>query len=208
MLTLVPTLGLRITLVVVSDPDPGRNQLIDIVALTPVLVAGLWCRVRSQRPPGDVAAPIIAMIIVWIGASTYMLDMRPEVVEAMEAAARMETRSEVERLRQQLPPDPRVLSEDPAVPVMLGQVPTVLDPWMLLRLGEREPSWIEDLAERIEAREFDAVLLLYTLQDRRHGVVVVHRNCRTYGRRPSACSRRVDGSRGLREPGRGLPRSL
>jgi hypothetical protein len=151
-----------ITVVVISDPGTGHNQLIDIVALTTVLVADSWNRLRSQWPAGDGIAAMVAIMIAWVGVSTFMLDMRP----AVTAVARgVQDRSGIEDVRHALPRMTHVLSEDPAVSVILGQVPTVLDPWMLLRLGQRNPSWLEDLAVRIEAQEFDAILLLYSLSD-------------------------------------------
>jgi hypothetical protein len=43
-----------------------------------------------------------------------------------------------------------ILSEDPYVPVALGQVPVVMDPFMLLRIGTRHPDAVQALIERIE----------------------------------------------------------
>ena len=59
--------------------------------------------------------------------------------------------------------DEVVLSEDPYVPVSLGRTPLVLDAWALLRLGREHPEWTEDLARRIESREFDKIVLVYPI---------------------------------------------
>jgi hypothetical protein len=40
----------------------------------------------------------------------------------------------------------------------------VLDPFMLLRIGDRDPQAVADLRERIEAREFALVLLTTELE--------------------------------------------
>jgi hypothetical protein len=57
-----------------------------------------------------------------------------------------------------------ILSEDAYVPVSLGQTPVVLDAFMLLRLGEKDPGAIADLIRRIEAQEFDLVVLVEPLE--------------------------------------------
>jgi hypothetical protein len=152
-----------ITFVVISDPGTGHNQLIDIVALTSLLVADSWSRLRGKVSAGEGVAAIVAIMVAWVGLSTFVLDMRPAVAAAVSQGT--QGGSGIEDLRHALPRTPHVLSEDPAVPVILGQVPTVLDPWMLHRLGQREPSWLEDLEGRIEAQEFDTILLLYNLED-------------------------------------------
>jgi hypothetical protein len=44
-----------------------------------------------------------------------------------------------------------------ALPV--GQFPVILDAWMLLRMGRRHSEWRDNLVRRIEAKEFDKVVL-------------------------------------------------
>jgi hypothetical protein len=61
-------------------------------------------------------------------------------------------------------PGTTILSEDPYVPVSLGQTPVVLDAFMLLRLGREQPGAILDLIGRIEAQEFDLVVLVVPLE--------------------------------------------
>jgi hypothetical protein len=50
------------------------------------------------------------------------------------------------------------------VPISLGQVPVVLDPFMLPRLAERRPQAVPDLIDRIEKQEFDLVILVEPLE--------------------------------------------
>jgi hypothetical protein len=57
-----------------------------------------------------------------------------------------------------------VLSEDPYVPVALGQTPTVLDPFMLLRVGREDPAALQQLVRRINEREFRFVVLVEPLE--------------------------------------------
>jgi hypothetical protein len=53
-----------------------------------------------------------------------------------------------------------ILSEDPYIPVALGERPTILDPFMQLRIEATHPAWRDELVRRIERREFDEVILL------------------------------------------------
>jgi hypothetical protein len=43
----------------------------------------------------------------------------------------------------------------------------VLDAWVLLRLEDRHPGWIADLAGRIDRREFDVIVLVQPLDSER-----------------------------------------
>jgi hypothetical protein len=61
-------------------------------------------------------------------------------------------------------PATSILSEDPYVPISLGQEPVVLDPFMLPRLAPEAPEAIPDLIRRIERREFDLVVLVEPLE--------------------------------------------
>jgi hypothetical protein len=154
-----------ITFVVISDPGTGHNQLIDIVALTVLLVGELWKRVESRVPSAEGVRLMIATMVLWTALSTFALDMRPEVVDAAQMILSPRPQPTIgEILRRELP-GTTLLSEDPAIPVLLGRLPVVLDPWVLLRFEERHPSWVEDLADRIAAQEFDAVLLRFNLED-------------------------------------------
>ena len=56
-----------------------------------------------------------------------------------------------------------LLSEDPYRPVSLGQRPVVLDPFMLLRIGRRDPAAVQRLVDRIRAQEFALVALVVPL---------------------------------------------
>ena len=61
-------------------------------------------------------------------------------------------------------PGDRVLAEDPYVTFSSDRFPPViLDAWALLRMEDRHPEWIRDLAVRIDRREFDLIVLNYSL---------------------------------------------
>jgi hypothetical protein len=57
-------------------------------------------------------------------------------------------------------PTDKILSQDPTVPVGLGQFPEVLDPYMFARLRVKDPQAAAALADRIARREFDKIVLV------------------------------------------------
>jgi hypothetical protein len=157
-----------VVLVVLTDVGTGRNQLIDVVVLTALVVgelAGQWKRSPDQKRPDRAMSLALVITLLWVTGSGLAVTLAPEV----QAAAGGERTYDVEPLAGVATPSTRVLSEDPYVPVTLGQTPVVLDPFMLLRIGSKAPRAIPDLVERIEAREFDLVVLLFRIEDAEPG---------------------------------------
>jgi hypothetical protein len=151
-----------VLLVVLTDVGTGWNQLIDPVVLTVLVVGQL-----AGRPwPSPVAAAVpalIAVVLLWVNlgglAVTIAPDLQPALADLRGAG--------------QYSPDPLagrataatpLLSEDPYVPVSLGQRPVVLDAFMLLRIGHRDPAAVQRLVDRIRAQEFELVVLVVPLQ--------------------------------------------
>jgi hypothetical protein len=62
-------------------------------------------------------------------------------------------------------PRDTLLAEDPAIPVLLGRTPTVLDAFMLRRVGDVHPELIDALVDRIARGEFDHVALMNPLDE-------------------------------------------
>ena len=52
-----------------------------------------------------------------------------------------------------------IVSENPIIPVLAGQRPYVLDPWMVRLLRKHAPGFEEPLLERLRNRTFSAVVL-------------------------------------------------
>lgn len=69
-------------------------------------------------------------------------------------------------LERYLDPADRILAEDPSIPIALGQVPVVLDPFTLSTVGARHPELLRPLIERLEAGRFDAVVLRFPVRSR------------------------------------------
>jgi hypothetical protein len=153
---------LGVLLVVLTDVGTGWNQLIDPVVLTVLAVGEL---AGGSRPgPAAAAVPVLlAVVLLWVNlgglAVTIAPDLRPALAE-LRGARQYSPEPLAGRATATTP----ILSEDPYVPVSLGQRPVVLDPFMLLRVGRRDPAAVQRLIDRIRAQEFELVVLVNPLQ--------------------------------------------
>lgn len=151
-----------LTAIVMADIGAGDSHLLDVHVLIAVVVAQAWRdHVREGAPErAAFVAPLVAVtIIVAIGGS-YATQMAEKTRDAALVALGRETnRFAVDDLDAHVPPGAVVLSEDSTVPVILGQLPVVLDPFMLTRMGRAHPEWVDSLVQRLDRKEFDRVVL-------------------------------------------------
>jgi hypothetical protein len=157
--------GLLVLTLVLADGGAQTNHLIDAIVLIPIAVAGFVGRLA--RLPGASAARLaIAVVALWAVGLSYGLYVQHDVRDAAASVVRRAAISayDPQPLRGHLRPGDTVLSEDPYVPLSIGQQPVVLDPWMLVILGEQHPDWPDSLAMRIARREFKAVILSQRLE--------------------------------------------
>ena len=146
-----------VLLVVLTDIGTGWNQLIDLVVVEVLVVGRLAGRLRGAEVD---LRNVLVGALVSAGAIGGAMTVIPAGQDALAS------------LRDPSLYDPHpvgrtpgaILSEDPYVPVSAGSDPVVLDPFMLLRIGDRDPQTVADLRERIEAREFALVLLTTELE--------------------------------------------
>jgi hypothetical protein len=146
-----------VLLVVLTDIGTGWNQLIDLVVVEALVVGRLAGQLRGAEVD---LRNLLVGALVSAGAIGGAMTVIPAGQDAMAS------------LRDPSLYDPHpvgrttqaILSEDPYVPVSAGSDPVVLDPFMLLRIGDRDPQAVADLRERIEAREFALVLLTTALE--------------------------------------------
>jgi hypothetical protein len=153
-----------VVVAVLADAGTGWNQCIDLVVLTALVVGEFAGRlhVSSGSLPattGKMMMTTIGFVLLWVTVSGSIVTLAPDVIATVtgEAAYRKEPLAGVATSRTTM------LSEDPYVPMSLGQMPLVLDPFMLPRLEERRPNAVPDLIRRIERHEFDLVVLIEPL---------------------------------------------
>ena len=163
-----------VLLVVLTDVGTGWNQLIDVVVLAAIVAGELAGRVDADGElAGRVDAPtrteggrhrlgavIVGVALLWISTVGLVVTLVPDV----RATIGGELDSRAIPLQGLADADTAILSEDPYVPVSLGQPPVVLDPFMLLRLGRDRPEAVQELIARIRSQEFELVVLVEPLE--------------------------------------------
>ena len=153
-----------VLLVVLTDVGTGWNQLIDVVVLSALVIGELAARARVgwsglDIPAGRIVGTVIGLTLLWVTLSGFVVTLAPSVKTTLTG----ELSYRKDPLSARTYSGASILSEDPYVPLSLGQVPIVLDPFMLPRLAEKEPDAIPDLIRRIETQEFDIVVLIEPL---------------------------------------------
>jgi hypothetical protein len=160
-LSLVCCLGVLV--VVLSDIGTGWNQLVDLVVLTALVVGELAGRSRPEAWPRWAITIPLVLLVLWVNLSGLVVTLVPDARQALgqlRAGHPAAGRPLAGRATSSTP----LLSEDPYVPVALDQTPTVLDPFMLLRIGRQDPAAVRQLVGRISRREFRFVVLVEPLE--------------------------------------------
>lgn len=144
---------LIINLVVFADIGTASNHLVDLGCLSAVMVGALW--VRLEHEGSGVRALLTTLVLgaLLVGVDVGLLDRLQELRRGT-AAYGLEVYEDLAE------PQHRLLSEDPALPVRLGQHPVVMDAFMWRRLADRRPGEAARLVERIHRQEFDRIVLL------------------------------------------------
>ena len=150
-------------LLVMADRGTGINQFVEPIVLSSILLGVGWPGEPSEdRTPW---VPILVIALLWTGATSYMLHLRAEVQAVVTPLLRGDPapHPNIDALLVRLG-DGTVLAEDASIPVSRGEVPVVLDPWMIPRIEARDPDAVADLAGRIEAAGFDSIVLLFRFE--------------------------------------------
>jgi hypothetical protein len=168
-------IALLVQLVVVAavlrDPGSDYNHLIDVAVLVVLVVGELWREVTSSSStspvvPFTVATAIAALALVLGTTQSYLESMRSDVADAIRAVGGREHENyALEPLAGYVSRREVLLSEDPAVPLLRGERPLLIDAIAVRRLGLAHPEWTRGLRDRILAQEFDAIALLHPVED-------------------------------------------
>jgi hypothetical protein len=151
-----------VLMVLLADRGVGWNQLIDLVVLA-ILVVGELAGGASQYPQLRPLAALIAVTVLWVNITGLAFLFGPEIKKSSDPAflATVNPRP----LAGSVDATTRILAEDPYVPISLDRRPAVLDPFMLITVGQRDPAALQDLVRRIRVHEFDLVVLRVPLDD-------------------------------------------
>ena len=154
-----------VLLVVMTDTGAAYNHHVDVATLILLVVGGLATAARrSQAYLLSAAIGCAVLVGNLLGTTALIL---PDVQRGISGvlSGTMAAEDDPHPLAALIGPDDSLLSEDPTVPVSLGRRPVILDPVMLLRFQRNHPDWTASLVARIEAGEFDRIVLLRDLDD-------------------------------------------
>jgi hypothetical protein len=153
-----------VLIVVLNDQGTDYNHLLDLEVLTLLVVGELWALASSTKAPSMLRVTLAALVL-WLLASGYVVTMAPVTRDAASKLVRGSSAPGLSRnpVQGYVEPGETLLSEDPTVPVLLDEQPTVLDAFMLLRIGQQHPSWQADLIRRLDRRAFAKVVLMREL---------------------------------------------
>ena len=142
-----------------ADRGVGPNQLIDVVLLSLVAVGiEIAGALRTLADPAAGQLVALAVVLVLAVGGTLMQWNKGPVVAALRGTIAPQVVRDP--LAGRVPPGTPLLSEDPGLPAARGERAVVGDAFMFRRLAAQRSGWSEDLARRVEAHEFGAVVLL------------------------------------------------
>ncbi|HEX6207110.1 MAG TPA: hypothetical protein VF058_02015 [Actinomycetota bacterium] len=153
-----------VVLVVLADEGTVHNHLLDVTVLSLLFIGILFGRTTEVSPA---VALVLGSLLLWSIGTSYLLELWPATREAGIEVVRgiRSSRYDPRPLGRVIRPGESLLSEDPYVAVALDRPPVVLDAWTLLRLGRASSVPADSLARRIEAREFDWIVLVRPIED-------------------------------------------
>jgi len=150
--------SLLVLAVVLTDRGAWSNHLLDLQVLSIVVLGAAWGALAPLLRTGGVLLVLAATIMAYAE--------RVQPLRAARALVEADS-SRLPGAARGLDPRMRLLSEDAYVPISLGQRPVVLDPFMLWSITKRYPADRDDLVRRLDAREFDAIVLFDRPEARR-----------------------------------------
>ena len=146
-LLLITTLA--ITIFIFGSPGTAQNHLLDLQVAAVILLA-MW--VATAPPLRRQLGVCVLALLTLAGGFLLVRHLRtwsrwyhPHQFQQVIAAAGA-GRSPI-------------LAENPIIPVLVGQQPYVLDPWMVQLLRTHFPGFQQPLLERVRRQEFAAVVL-------------------------------------------------
>jgi hypothetical protein len=154
-------IALPIVVVELSDKGAYRNHLIDFAVLTAILVAEMCGTGSGPRNRPILRSVALVTLIFAIGAS--FPQERQLVSDAVRTLAGRGASEPKKPLASEVDATDVLLSEDPFIPVSLGEDPVVLDAFMLLRILRNHRDWEAQLVSRIDDRRFTKIVLLQRL---------------------------------------------
>ena len=147
-------LTLAATLVLFSSPGVDGNHILDLF-LASLLVIGVELERRGYR--SRVAATVFGLVAL-LTVFTWVPGL-PSIRHYVEKPGRP-TREAVARIQQMIDKRGPIMSENPGLPVLMGQRAVVLDAFQLPLISRERPEIRESFFRRLRGREFSGVVLM------------------------------------------------
>jgi hypothetical protein len=142
------------TIILASPGTIYTNQLVDVLVASVVLVG--WALVRHPRWQSAAAVVLLLLSLV-----TARQSLRPVLNDALRQQAWRRAHERSELVRALASAAGPVLSESPELLVLAGRRPYVIDPFALRVVTLRRPDVGLDVTNKLDARYFSSVLLMY-----------------------------------------------
>jgi hypothetical protein len=150
--------ALLVLVVVLSDVGASTNHLLDVQVLMVVVAGSLIAAVDLKYRQ---SVQIVLGLAVLVGLLlSYADNVEPSTRDAVrKLTGRPAPSYSIKPLQARIRPGDTLLSQDPSVPVALGRLPVVLDPFMLLRIDREHPRWGNELVQRLDQQVFDKIVM-------------------------------------------------
>jgi hypothetical protein len=150
--------GLVVLVVVLSDVGASTNHLLDVEVLMVIVAGSLIAAIDLRyRQALQLALGFAVLIGLLVSYAHNVESPTREVVRKL--TGRPAPRYPVKPLQGYIRPSDTLLSQDPSVPIAYGELPVVLDPFMLLRIDREHPEWGDELIRRLDQQVFDKIVM-------------------------------------------------
>jgi hypothetical protein len=158
---------LPLLVVVMADPGSDFNHLIDLTVLTALVVGELWVRAAGREREVSALGLAIVLAMIFGAANEYRQSLKGDVKDSAKMLLKGDsTQYPTHPLAGFVKENDRILSEDPAVPLLLDQRPLLVDAVSVRRVGLDHPAWLASLERRLDGRYFDKVVLIHPVEDK------------------------------------------
>jgi hypothetical protein len=147
ILLLVATAG---TIVIYGSPGTHINHFVDMNAAAILVIGTLGLKTRKLRS----AVLVVTLILMGVAAISCLRQVR-EIRRDNERQQMTATIADTERSIAKGP----ILAEDPLLPLIAGQRPYMLDPFMFRAIRSRKTEIADQFWRDLDTRHFKAVIL-------------------------------------------------
>jgi hypothetical protein len=143
------------TVAIFSSPGTDSNHLIDLLIACILVLAFQFQKIENSSKVYNTCFLFIigGILFMWVPGTISIKDR-------IETAGKP-TRATVQAIADELGPKTKnLLSENPLIPLLMGQPPIVMDPFSLRIIAQKSPDVRADFTRKIENHYFGAIILL------------------------------------------------